>query len=164
MEHAIRHEIHVKLDEDPAFYAVAAGAARGHRDARRERIDAAKQLELLGSARAAASEGLSETGHAIFGLLGKLAGSAPGTGNSTVAEGEVAYGELDEQELRGLATSIEAATAPHVVIVDWTRKADVQREIRKEIKRTLPAGVWPKETKDRIATAVVDLLRARSGR
>jgi type I restriction enzyme R subunit len=78
MEHAMRYEIHVKLEDNPVFYQ----SLRERLEAivalrKQQRIDAAEQLKLfqalvdemrdLGST--AAQLGLSETGYALYGLL-----------------------------------------------------------------------------------------------
>ena len=80
MEHAIRHEIHVKLEEDPAFYeSLRERLEEIIEERKQERIDAAEQLKLfvevrekLGAERETAEEiGLTETSYAIYGLLEK---------------------------------------------------------------------------------------------
>ena len=78
MEHAIRDEIHVKLDENPVFYSsLRQRLEQIIADRKARRIDAAEQLKLFatvtadlkGRAAAAHKLGLSETGYAILGLL-----------------------------------------------------------------------------------------------
>jgi type I restriction enzyme R subunit len=70
MEHAIRRELHVKLDENPILYAtLRERLERIIADRKVKRIDAAKQLELphvltkemKGAAQAAEILGPSET-------------------------------------------------------------------------------------------------------
>ncbi len=79
MEHAIKHEIHVKLEENPAFYHVAARAAgaahrrpQGQAHRRRPAAQAVRgssRREMRGRARGRRELGLSETGFAIYGLI-----------------------------------------------------------------------------------------------
>ena len=78
MEHAIRHEIHVKLEENPAFFSsLRERLEQIIEDRKAKRIDAAQQLKLFqevtkdikGHAEAAEKLGLTETGFAIYGLL-----------------------------------------------------------------------------------------------
>jgi type I restriction enzyme R subunit len=163
MEHAIRNEIHVRLEEDPTFY-------RGLRerllqiieDRKAKRIDAAKQLELFkaladdvrGHATAADDVGMSETGFAIFGLL-------KGADAGRVAEDSPAY---EPDRLRDVVADIEQAVQPFVGIVDWGHKADVQRQMRSAIKRRLPDDMYSKDEQERLAAALIDLLRVRKGR
>ncbi len=64
-----------------------------------------------------------------------------------------------------LASLLEELLAPHVAIVDWTHKEDVQREMRRLIKKQLKAASYPAEKVDSVAESVVDLLKKRrSGR
>src|SRR5690606_1038987 len=78
MEHAIRHEIHVKLEENPAFYrSLRERLEQIVEDRKVRRIDEAEQLklfeglvhELKGEAEAAEELGLTETGYAIYGII-----------------------------------------------------------------------------------------------
>jgi type I restriction enzyme R subunit len=154
MEHAVRHEIHVRLEEDPAFYQSLRDRLEEIIELRKaQRIDAAKQLELLDGIRreiqgrqdTAADLGLSETGLAIYGLL-------VGAGASTVDEAK-----------RALAEDIEESVEPQTRIVDWTKKDDVQREIRRLIKRKLKAALVPADRVEDLAAELVELLKARKG-
>lgn len=157
MEHAIRDEIHVKLEEDPAFYtSLREKLEKIIEDHKARRIDDARQLELLGlviqeiseKGKAAQQLGLSETGFAIYGILGE-----PEV--LTVAE---------PTGVRDLASGVEQVLEPHVGIVDWARKDDVQREMRKAIKRKLKDAGVPVAKVDGVAAAIVDLMKARRGR
>lgn len=49
----------------------------------------------------------------------------------------------------------------HPAIVDWTKKNDVQREMRRHIKRKLPTELYDQNEQERVAEAVVDLLKVR---
>ena len=163
MEHAIRHEIHVKLEEDPAYYqSLRERLEQIIADRNARRIGEAEQLSLLqsliadtrGHARAADDEGMSETGFAIYGLLkgaaiGRVGASRPANGDDLVREA---------------TSAIENAVAPHVAIIDWSKKADVQREMRRQIKRRLPPDVYDSDEQERLAAALIDLLKVRKGR
>jgi type I restriction enzyme, R subunit len=168
MEHAIKNEIHVKLDEDPTYYLslrqrleeiIEAGKAR--------RINAAKQLELLqalakdleGSAEQAGKLGLSSTAFALYGLL--RAGGA-----SVASDGAPAssYGAEPDPAKVALAGILEEAVAPHVGIVDGTSREDVQKDIRRLVKRQLRAAQTAEDKLDPLAEQVVDLLKRRQGR
>jgi type I restriction enzyme R subunit len=141
MEHAIRDEIHVKLDEDPAFFtSLRERLERIIEDGKAKRIDAAKQLELfqvligeMGDRGKAAQElGLSETGHAIYGLI---------------KEPDVLM-VAEPSGVRG--------------IVDWHLKDDVQREMRRTLKRSLK-GMVPPEKMELVVGSIVELMKARRG-
>ena len=163
MEHAIRHEIHVKLEEDPAYYqSLRERLEQLIADRKARRIDEAEQLSLLqglidearGHHKAAEDQGMSETGFAIYGLL-------KGSQASMVAESKAEYGD---PRVREVVSAIEGAVQPHIGIVDWSKKADVQREMRRQIKRRLPSEVYSKDEQDRLAAALIDLLKVRKGR
>ena len=167
MEHAIKNEIHVKLDEDPAYYLSLRQRLEEIIEARKaRRIDAAKQLELLqalvkdlkGPTEQAAKLGLSSTGFALYGLLHadkpSLAADAP-------AE---RYGAKPDPAKVALATILEEAVAPHVGIVDWASREDVQKDMRRLVKRQLRAAQVPEDNLDPLAEQVVDLLKRRQGR
>ena len=159
----MRHEIHVKLEEDPAYYqSLRERLEQIIEDRKLQRIDAAEQLSLLqglvdsvrGQSKAAESEGMSETGYAIYGLL-------KGAQIVGVAETRATYGS---DRVREVAAAIESVVEPHVAIVDWTRKNDVQREMRRQIKRKLPGAMYGPSEQERIAEAIVDLLKVRKRR
>lgn len=164
MEHAVRKEIHVRLEENPAFYtSLREKLEKIIEERKTQRIDAAEQLrlfnqlaeEMRGHARAADSVGLSETGFAIYGLL-------EGDGRSVAGESEAAY-KLDDAS-KELASLIEEAIEPHTTIVDWAHKEDVQREIRKQIKRRLRAANIDPEKIEVFTSAIMDIAKARAGR
>lgn len=163
MEHAIRHEIHVRLEEDPTYYeSLRERLTKIIEDRKAQRVDEAEQLSLLkslvedvrGHEKAAESEGFSETGFAIYGLL-------RGAAANQIGEGTPAYGG---DQVREIAVGIEQAVEPFVALVDWTAKSDVQREMRRQIKRRLPGDAYSREEQERLAAALIDLLRVRKGR
>ena len=167
MEHAIRHEIHVRLEENPVFYtSLMERLEQIITDLKAKRIEAAEALQLMLPIRtdvqrpetAAQKMGLSATGHAIYGLLKR---AELGERTSEVPsrwDGQ----PLDDDNL-GLATTVESEIEPLVEIVDWHVKDDVQREIRRRIKRKLRSHV-EKEKLDRVAAEIVDLLKVRRER
>lgn len=164
MEHAIRDEITVKLDEDPAHYgSLQARLMQIIADDKARRIDAARKLELLealrrdlgGPARGAQALGLSETAYAIFGLL-------RGGGDTAAAEARPGYGAA--AGTAELASLIEEALAGQLEIVDWHGKDSVQKEMRRLIKRHLRAASYPVERHEELAEAIVALLKVRRGR
>lgn len=155
MEHALKDEIHAKLEENPAFFlSLRQRLEQLIADRKARRIDAAQQLklfdvikkELRGQADAAERLGLSETGFAIYGLL--------------VPPRREGGGGIDEakKELVGL---LEEQLAAQVSIVDWAHKDDVQREMRRLIKRQLRAASYSGDEIEILAEGVVDLLKRR---
>ena len=162
MEHALRKEIHVRLEEDPVFFAsLRERLEQLIEDRKQKRIDAAKQLEMLdvlvketrGRERAAEDVGLTPVAYAIYGMLVTgVAEAAPPP-----------YGTLDEPK-KELATLLEEAVEPETAIIDWIHKDDVQREMRKKVKRQLRAASYEAERAETIAEQVVALLKVRKSR
>lgn len=165
MEHAIKKEIHVKLDENPVFYqSLRERLELIVADRKAKRIDAAEQLKLFeaikadlrGHAGAAERIGLSETGFAVYGLL-----VDPPTG-TTAGESRATYGTpaVDESK-KALAEVLIEQLAAQIAIVDWQSKDDVQREMRRLIKRQLRAGGYAADKIEPLAESVVALLKRR---
>jgi type I restriction enzyme R subunit len=167
MEHALKDEIHVKIDEDPAFYAsLRERLEQIIEDRKAKRIDAAKQLELFQAlakdvkshGEEAQKVGLSQTGFAIYGLL---------HGGGVLKVGEPlapAYAPKQDEAKVALSSVLEEALAPQAAIVDWVNRDDVQREMRRLIKRQLRAADYPTDKVDALAEDIVDLLKRRHGR
>ena len=164
MEHAIKKEIHVKLDENPVFYqSLRERLEQLVADRKAKRIDAAEQLRLFeaikadlrGHAGAAERVGLSETGFAIYGLL-----IEPPSG-TRVSEARAQYGTTVDESKKALAEVLVEQLEPQTTIVDWQSKDDVQREMRRLIKRQLRAGGYSAEKVDPLAESVVALLKRR---
>ena len=162
MEHAIRHEISVRVEENPAFYQTLRERLEKIIEQRRlERLDAAEQLSLLNSLREelkgeqsqAQDIGLDGRGFAIYGLLQR---HCPGRVGEKPAPYDVAN--------RDLASLIDEAVAPFTDLIDWHQKEDVQREMRSKIKRQLRAGGIDSEATDSLAVEIVDLAKVRIDR
>ena len=162
MEHAIRHEINVRVEENPAFYQSLRQRLEEIIEQRRlERLDAAQQLSLLNSLREelkgeqtqAQDIGLDARGFAIYGLLKE--GRPIQAGEKTVTY---------EAANRELASLIDEAVAPFTELVDWHQKEDVQREMRSKIKRLLRAGGINPKAVDALAVEIVDLAKVRTER
>jgi type I restriction enzyme R subunit len=165
MEHAIKQEIHIKLEENPVFYtSLRQRLEQLIEDRKAQRYDAAQMLlkyevlrkELRGVAQAAEQAGLTETGFAIYGLLVEPAPPAAG-------EPPGPYGRIDEAK-RELASLLEEQLESQVTLVDWVLKDDVQKDMRRVIKRQLRAAQYAVEKIDPIAESIVDLLKRRRGR
>ena len=78
-----------------------------------------------------------------------------------MAEPEAEWGDGRTREV---TNAIEHAVEPYVGIVDWSGKTDVQREMRRQIKRKLPNEVFSRDEQERLAAALIDLLRVRKGK
>ena len=160
MEHAIRHEISVRLEENPAFYQSLRERLEAIIEERRqERLDAAKQLSLLNSLREelrgeqtrAQDIGLDARGFAIYGLLER---QRP----MPVREDAASYNVAN----RDLASLIDEEVAPFTELVDWWQKDDLQRQMRSRIKRQLRASGVEADAVESLAADIVDLAKVRT--
>ena len=162
MEHAIRHEINVRVEENPVFYQSLRERLEEIIEQRRqERLDAAQQLSLLNSLREelqgeqarAHDIGLDARGFAIYGLLER---HRP----MTAREDSPAYDAAN----RDLASLLDEAVAPFTELVDWWQKDDVQRQMRSRIKRQLRASGIAGNEVEGLAADIVDLAKVRTDR
>ena len=162
MEHAIRHEISVRLEENPAFYQSLRERLEAIIEERRqERLDAARQLSLLNSLREelrgeqtrAQDIGLDARGFAIYGLLER---QRP----MPVREDAASYNVAN----RDLASLIDEEVAPFTELVDWWQKDDLQRQMRSRIKRQLRASGVEADAVESLAADIVDLAKVRTDR
>ena len=162
MEHAIRHEISVHLEENPAFYQSLRERLEAIIEERRqERLDAARQLSLLNSLREelrgeqtrAQEIGLDARGFAIYGLLER---QRP----MPVREDAASYNVAN----RDLASLIDEEVAPFTELVDWWQKDDLQRQMRSRIKRQLRASGVETDAVESLAADIVDLAKVRTDR
>ena len=162
MEHAIRHEISVRLEENPAFYQSLRERLEAIIEERRqERLDAARQLSLLNSLREelkgeqtrAQDIGLDARGFAIYGLLED---QRP----MPVREDAAPYNAAN----RDLASLIDEEVAPFTELVDWWQKDDLQRQMRSKIKRQLRASGIEADAVESLAADIVDLAKVRTDR
>ena len=162
MEHAIRHEINVHVEENPAFYQSLRERLEAIIEERRQqRLDAAEQLslfatlreELRGEQTRAQDIGLDARGFAIYGLLERQRPMA-------VREDVASYNVAN----RDLASLIDEAVAPLTELVDWWQKDDLQRQMRSQIKRQLRASGVSDDTIEFLAADIVDLAKVRTDR
>lgn len=168
MEHAIRAEIHVRLQEDPVFYeSLRERLERIIEGRKARRMGAAREIELLDvlvqemrdREQVAEDVGLSKAGLALYGLLA----SGPPRPGEIAEPRPLAYGESLDESKKALASILDEQLDPLTKIVDWVRKDDVQRDMRRLIKRQLGAAGIPKVDREQLAVAIVDLLRFHKG-
>ena len=160
MEHAIRHEISVRVEENPAFYQSLRERLEAIIEQRRQqRIDAAQKLTLFANLREDASGeqtraqniGLDARGFAIYGLLEE---KHP----DEIKEESTSYNAAN----RDLAALLDQEIEPFTSLVDWWQKDDLQREIRRTIKKHLRARGITDEAIESLATGIVGLAKVRS--
>jgi hypothetical protein len=129
---------------------------------RRRAIDAAAAVqrmwpiyqEALSIADIAAQQGLSEVAFAVYELLEQT----DGRDGSTARSGGAA---LDER-LKETALAIERAMTAAQAIIDWQHKEDVQRLLRRDIKRDLrQLGGLSEEQLNELAASMVEIARRK---
>ena len=176
MEHAIRHEINVRVDENPGFYqSLRERLEEIIRERREERMDAAQQLALLNSLREdmkgeraqAQDIGLNPRAFAIYGLLGQQ--RRPMQVRDATATYRLGGATADQPSFsskdaakRDLASRIDEAIAPFTAIVDWQRKDDEQRRMRVAIKDCLRRSGVGGSAIEALTVEIVDLARTRT--
>jgi len=130
-------------------------------------MDAARQLKLLQNIanemrnvhKIAADMGMTETELAFFNLLSSEGGDKE---ILQVSEDRAHYGKEEgpKKELAGLILeSLET-----LAVIDWTHKEDVQREMRRKIKRHLRASGYGFDEIEALTSKLMDLARVRLGR
>jgi len=156
MEHAVKRTITIKMHEDPAFYeSLQDRLDRIIEDWKAKRIDDVAEFQLLSSLRndlvsgqkqSAESVGLEPGPYAVFGLL-----------NQFLEE----HSENGEKQ-KELATVV-FETLKSEAVIDWTSKDDIQREMKRKVKRQLRLADCPTDKIDELTTAIMDLARVRLG-
>ena len=168
MEHAIRAYINEKLADNPVFYGkLSEQLERIIQDLRNKVIDAAKAAELLAAQKTqsdaeediAATLGLSSESFAIYEIIGR-------GGTSMISEGgRVDYHVRMDEAQKEATQQVETALAPHRAVVDWQSNLEVQRLMRRDIKRVLRDDEkYTEDELDDLANRIVDAFRSRSSR
>ena len=170
MEHAIRAQIHERLASNPVFFErLSAQLAKVIEDLRNRVIDSAEACkhfaairdEIRREADIAAEHGLSPVSFAIYQLID---GHPKPTAGSVVREKPAAYVLNFDDETKEIAKKIESAVERHTGVVDWQSNEDVQRLMRRDIKRALRrTGDHTDERLDELANQTVELARRRIG-
>jgi len=177
MEHAIRAQVKERIGENPAFYEKLSQQLQRIIDEMKQRlIDAAeacrRMMQLkqtaLGEAQAAADQGLSELSFALYELLEQSTNGEPATSDGEARVGEQqqpAYRTVFNDGLKASALRIEEIMRKGQSIIDWYSNEDVQREMRRDIKRELRAlDGRPEEEIEDLARSMVDIARRKAAR
>jgi type I restriction enzyme R subunit len=69
-----------------------------------------------------------------------------------------------DEAASALASLLDEGLMAQTSIVDWVLKEDVQREMRRLVKRQLRAAKYPEERIEALAESVVDLMKRRRRR
>ena len=168
MEHTIRAYINEKLADNPVFYGrLSEQLERIIQDLRNKVIDAAEAAKLQAALKAqlnaeedvAAQMGLSAEAFAIYEIINEA-------GTQVIPEGERAtYRVRMEEEQREATEKVESALAQHRAVVDWQSNQEVQRLMRRDIKRVLrDDDKYTEDELDDLANRIVDAFRSRGSR
>ena len=169
MEHAIRAQINERLADNPVFFEkLSAQLARIIEDLRRRLIDSAEACrrmavvrhQIQSEAEIAAEHGLSPVSFAIYELLEARPGQvAP---EPAVSEPETLYRTEFDEGTKDIARGVEAVIEQHNVVVDWQSNLEVQREMRRDVKRKLRKTCGNDEERlELLASQIFDLARSR---
>ena len=168
MEHTIRAYINERLADNPVFYGkLSEQLERIIQGLRNKVIDAAAAAKLQAAINAqldseediAAQLGLSAESFAIYEIIGQ-------GGTSMISEGARAHYHVRMDEEQKEATEkVETALAQHRAVVDWQSNLEVQRLMRRDIKRELRDGEkYSEDELEDLANRIVDAFRNRSAR
>lgn len=154
MEHKLKKTITIKMHEDPAFYGKLEDRIKAIvEDHNAQRITDVERLKLFsairetmrgGQSESAETLGLDTNSFAIYGML-----SAKIKGKEVTQEGVVDLAAV-------IFETLEAED-----VLDWINKEDVQREMRRKVKRQLRLASCPKEYIEELTMEVMDWARTR---
>ena len=173
MEHALRAQINERIHENPAFYErLSDTLGRIIRELRERLIDAAEACKRMAEVRAelgseaatAAAHGLTPVSFAVYGILARAApnGARAGGERTRVAEEPGEYLTDVDEALGGVAGDIEAVLERHRAVIEWHDNLDVQREMRRDIKRLLrDSGRHAEDELDELVGRIVEVARRR---
>jgi type I restriction enzyme R subunit len=176
MEHAIRAQIKERLGENPAFYErLSETLQRIIQELHDRVIDAAEACRRMTALRGelrredaiAEAQGLTPVSFAVYGLLAEDRdsedGAAPVDGGARrMSEDAAGYAATFDEDLKIVARQVDEVVQRHRSIVDWHLNHDVQREMRRDIKRLL-RGTRPADEAqlDELARRVVEVAITR---
>lgn len=148
MEHAIKHEIRVKMDENPVYYTSLRERLEELIESRKMRqMDIAELMEqywnmvndMRNTHKKGQEHGFTREQYPFYQMLEK-----------------VLPDEEDKEVLRDL-THIITEIILGEAVVEWTEKEDVKREMRKKIKRQLRTSRTPQVKLESLTQKLMDL-------
>ncbi|PHD66635.1 DEAD/DEAH box helicase [Bacillus toyonensis] len=149
MEHAIRHEIRVKLEENPVYYTSLKERLEELLQRRKDRqMDIDELLaeyrnmvnDMRNTAQKGEEQGFTREQYPFYQMLEKEMPS---------------YNDIED--LKVLTHLITDIIQQEADIVEWTNKEDVKREMRKKIKKQLRVSPCPKEKLESLTQQLIDL-------
>ena len=173
MEHSLRAQIKERVEENPVFYEQLSEALeRIIRELRAKLIDAVEGCKRMAALRAeitreeaiAVEQGLTPVSFAVYGLLAGSGSDGKSTADVTreFTEDIDLYDVKLDGELQDVARDIETVIQEHRSIIEWRENLEVQREMRRDIKRLLRrAGRYDEDELDELVRQVVEVARRR---
>ncbi len=168
MEHAIRAQIHERLEQNPVFYErLSQRLARIIEQMRSQLIDAAeayRQMAVLqkdahGEATVAARHGLSPMSLAIYEILQEPSGDEEE--ERQVRQDAGSYVVDVDSGMKDVALEVERVLTAHSVI-EWRTNDDVLRQMRRDVKGSLRAtGRYDEDQLDELANRIVQVAKSR---
>jgi len=153
MEHALRHVVSEKYEQDPAFYeTIKAALERIIRERKEQRINEVEQFKKLADEVDRVQQRARSATEAdpYLGVIRRHYPMGSGDGD-----------EPTEQE-QALGQDILEILKKECVI-DWIDKPDVQREMRRVVKRKLRLAGCPAGKIEELTTALVEVAQVRLG-
>ena len=154
MEHTMRAYINTRLADNPVFFEkLSEQLERIIQDLRNHLIDAAEAARRAADVKRqfhteddiAAEHGLSSVAFAVYELI----------------RNGVSGASLEEHN-KDVARAVAEIISRHKEVIDWQSNPDVQRRIRRDIKRLLrPSGNYSEDGLDKLANRIVELSRRR---
>ena len=168
MEHAIRAQIHERLEQNPVFYErLSQRLARIIEQMRSQLIDAAEayrqmavlQGEFRSEATVAARHGLSPVSLAIYEILQEPSGN--GEEERLAGQDAGSYVIDLDARMRDVAIEVEEVLNGHAVI-EWQTNEDVQRQMRRDVKGSLrTTKLYTEAQLDDLANLIVQVAKSR---
>ncbi|RXI96300.1 DUF3387 domain-containing protein [Anaerobacillus alkaliphilus] len=147
MEHAIRHEIKVKIEENPVYYSSLKEKLEELIQARKSKqmdiIDLVEALrekvnDMRNTSQKSEEHGMTREQYPFYQMV------------------EKELGEEDQNALKDL-THIQTEMIQDQAVIEWTEKEDVKREMRKRIKHQLRSSKINKDKIEALAQRLMDL-------
>ena len=182
MEHSIRAQLHERLHDNPAYFGkLSEQLELIIEDLRNRLIDSAEASKRFAELRQkirsetdiAGQYGLSPVSFAIYELLDGDPANNSGTGHGLtlhearsvapdwLSPDKASPARLDE-EMKSVASLLDAVLKAHTTVIDWQSNLEIQREMRRDIKRQLrKTGARPDDELDRLANQIVEVARRR---
>jgi len=174
MEHAIRAQIKERMDENPAFYTSLADRLQKIIDAMRDQllsaVEACKRLaelrdDALSLSDVAAQQGLTPMSLAVYELVEQARAMAEAelTPGPAMRESKSTYDPGFDPKLKDVALKVGAVMDWGRSIVDWQDNDEVQRQMRRDIKRELRnAGGLSEDQLNELVTSMIEIARRGS--